>query len=305
MLIHITPRYYLKYSDVLVDLIDVSIPEISLTLKSGTDITLRTPHPNKNYKVACRKKGLKAINGILIETDKPLSNFTVITRWVVNAGITTHTVHYHISDKDFDAVSEEKFLWNGFYGSPFRSRNPSDDENPLSIRQQPSMVTLPDDFDDEQDEMSWIYNETGEDGLVTQRVEYFTLPTIEPERLTVPFAGNKRLPPVEHAIQAKSSEYALTIVPGEYRDFGTHIVPLAEWITEVRREGAEDNLIQVLEDIRSRTPVFISNTDDLLNKAAAFSPTFNGLSDGDKKAVVSEFRLPVFHVIYSEAETAE
>ncbi|WP_255653935.1 DUF6012 family protein [Arsenophonus apicola] len=70
MLLHLSPRYYLRYSDVQLDLIDVSVPELNLTLKGGVDIVARTPYPNKCYQIACRKKGRKAINGIFIETDK-------------------------------------------------------------------------------------------------------------------------------------------------------------------------------------------------------------------------------------------
>lgn len=70
MLLHLSPRYYLRYSEIQLDLIDVSVPESNLTLKDEVDIAARTPYPNKCYRIACWKKGRKDINGIFIETDK-------------------------------------------------------------------------------------------------------------------------------------------------------------------------------------------------------------------------------------------
>lgn len=61
MLIHLTTRYYARYNDVHVDIIDVEIPELKLILKANVDIIMRAPFPNKNYKVVCRKKDVKQL----------------------------------------------------------------------------------------------------------------------------------------------------------------------------------------------------------------------------------------------------
>ncbi|WP_376712549.1 DUF6012 family protein [Photorhabdus aballayi] len=36
------------------------------------------------------------MNGIFIETDKRLNDFTVVTRWAVNGDISVHKIHYHV-----------------------------------------------------------------------------------------------------------------------------------------------------------------------------------------------------------------
>lgn len=41
MLLHLSPRYYARYTDVAVDLIDVSVPELNLVLKGGKDVVTR------------------------------------------------------------------------------------------------------------------------------------------------------------------------------------------------------------------------------------------------------------------------
>lgn len=311
MIIHLTPRYYNKYQDVLVDLIDVSIPELSLTLKAGTDLRVCTPFANKCYKVACRKKGRKAIDGILIKTDKPLHNFTVITRWVVNAEISTHQVHYHVADSDFNAVTTAQTMWNGWQSiTPFKNRTESESWQTLRDKSEPSMLTLPHDLGEDVDDTDWIYNETDRDGIIRNRAEQIEIPTVEPERLSLPISIAQRFPPPGDAFLADVVEYPLTVVAGENSQFGVSMVPLADWIKEVRRENqrnewGQTTLIPVLEEIKERSPFFISNTNDLLNKAAAFSKTFNALNEQDKEDVSEELSAVVFIVSYDAPETVE
>ncbi len=80
MLIHLTPSFFLNYSNISVDLIDVEIPELGLHLQAERDITVRFPSPNKRLHYVCRKKGRKAIHGILLNTDAYVTDITVITR---------------------------------------------------------------------------------------------------------------------------------------------------------------------------------------------------------------------------------
>lgn len=108
-------------------LIDVSSDELGVMLKGGEHLTARRPYPNKNYLVACRKVGQKAMQGILIKTPTPVREFNVVTRWAIAASyIATHRVLYIVLDDDFDAISENMVLWyamNGGHGA-WKSRWP-------------------------------------------------------------------------------------------------------------------------------------------------------------------------------------
>ncbi|MDR5615028.1 DUF6012 family protein [Arsenophonus sp.] len=195
MLLHISPRYYLRYSDIQLDLIDVSVPELNLTLKGNIDIVTRTPYPNKCYQIACRKKGRKAINGFFIETDKKLTNFTQITRWAVNGEIATHKIHFHILDSDFDAITSEIMMWHPFHDTPFSSRKSEIHEKWIPASDQPRMLAILENKKESQREQQrLIYNLISDDGFIIERTEFFPIPTVEAQRITVPFWGNQRFP---------------------------------------------------------------------------------------------------------------
>jgi hypothetical protein len=68
MLIHLNPSFFLNYSNISVNLIDVEIPELALHLHAERDIYVRFSSPNKRLHYVCRKKGRKAIYGILPAT---------------------------------------------------------------------------------------------------------------------------------------------------------------------------------------------------------------------------------------------
>lgn len=305
MLIHLTPRYYLKYSDVQVDIIDLTIPELNLVLKQGADITIRTPFSNKNYKVACRKKGLKAINGIFIETDAYLQGFTVIARWAVNGEISRHITHYHLRDRDFEAVTEEDLLWNGFFNTPYRARCKEMEEVGIPAKRQSSMVTLSGDFNSNEDDNYWVYNESDREGIVRVRTEYITLPTVERDRLTVPFFGNKRLPAYEDAFDAKVHPYNLTVVPGELKEFGVYVVPLYEWVMELKGQCEGDVLFQILDEIKDKSGFFFSNSNHLVILAKTYSSTYNNLEQASMAHINDCLNQPVFHVFIDETENTK
>ncbi|WP_180558410.1 DUF6012 family protein [Arsenophonus endosymbiont of Apis mellifera] len=211
MLLHLSPRYYLRYSDIKLDLIDVSIPELNLTLKGDVDIVARTPYPNKCYQIACRKKGRKAINGLFIETDGILTNFTQITRWAVNGEIATHKIHFHILDSDFDAITSEIMMWNAFHNTPFLSRKSEIHENWLPATNQPRMLPILENKKESQREQQrLIYNLVSDDGFIMERTEFFPIPTVETHRITVPFWGNQRFPFPDDAFIAKVTPYDYT-----------------------------------------------------------------------------------------------
>jgi len=300
MLIHLTPRYYLKYSDVQVDILDVTIPELNLVLKQGSDITIKTPFKNKNYKVVCRKKGNKAINGIFIETEQYLQNFTVISRWAVNGEISRHTAHYHLRDNDFDATTEEDLLWNGFFNTPYRARCKEMEVVGVPVKRQSSMITLSGDFNSNEDDNYWVYNEIDGEGIVRVRTEYITLPTVERERLTVPFFGNKRLPEYKDAFDAKVQNYNLTIIPGELKEFGVYVVPLYEWVMELKGQCEGDVLFQILDEIKDNSSFFFSNSNHLSILAKAYSPTYNSLEKTSMANINDCLNQPVFHVFIDD-----
>ncbi|MBF8164316.1 hypothetical protein IVE04_24430 [Pseudomonas mendocina] len=199
MLIHLIPAIV---SDLPCSLVDLTCTELNLNLSGGKELAVRRPYPNKNYQVSCRKVGQKAMNGILVETQTPVQEFTVATRWAVAAShIATHRVHYILAEADFDTVTQEMMLWgsllaeegeyqcrypiNGVYGSPLES--------------QPKMEAFK-----RIKRVGEITDKLGECGALIERFEVFRLPTVERERLHLCFYGD-RMPAIEHAFKCTSN----------------------------------------------------------------------------------------------------
>lgn len=300
MLIHLTPQY-LTVNGPIIDLIDVSIPELKLMLKGGIDVVTSRPYADKDIIVVCRKKGRKLRKGFFIETDKPVRQFTVITRWAVDSYVCVHKIHYNVTDTDFDATTDDIMLWSDFRKTSYKKRVNTNLAELIPAKDQPSMVLFEDDKLSNRDDM--IFNITDKIHTVIERTEYFEIPTIERERLTVPFYGNKRFPDVEDAFIAKTYDFNMTIKPGEFSDFGHLAIPIADWIRELRKELFSDSdavVFQVLEDISKRSKFFYTNTNDLLLKAQAYSLTYVQLTDDVKQRVNGYLNQPVFHVLINE-----
>ncbi|HGJ5878732.1 MAG TPA: DUF6012 family protein [Arsenophonus nasoniae] len=280
MLLHLSPRYYLRYSDIQLDLIDVSVPELNLTLKGDVDIVARTPYPNKCYQIACRKKGRKAINGFFIETDKKLTNFTQITRWAVNGEIATHKIHFHILDSDFDAITSEIMMWNAFHDTPFLSRKSEIHENWLPATDQPRMLAIIENKKEcQREQQRLIYNLVSDDGFIMERTEFFPIPTVEAQRITIPFWGNQRFPSPDDAFIAKVTPYDYTLQPMGSAIYEIEALPVALMINQLQNDyvhncSQDNNVIHVLNEINQRAPYFFTNTNDLINKARLFSTTY-------------------------------
>jgi hypothetical protein len=179
MLIHITPRLLTcELSGHHCELVDLTIAELGLHLRNGKELVSRRPYPNKRYVVACRKSGQKAIDGILIETPSPVTEFSAVSRWAI-AGelVVRHRVNYAVLDNDYDAVSDSMTLWYATY-SGLKSRVPDsmpDGWTPAST--QPRMDLSPDTA-----RMGAILNRTV-DGLIVERTETLRMRTIERCRL--------------------------------------------------------------------------------------------------------------------------
>lgn len=62
MLIHLLPTLHCgRFSSEACELIDITCPELGLKLSSGKEVVARRPFPNKQYLVACRNVGQKAM----------------------------------------------------------------------------------------------------------------------------------------------------------------------------------------------------------------------------------------------------
>jgi len=105
MFIHLIPKLFFKYANHF-SILSLEVPELSIHL-TNDDIVSRKPFPNKCYHVVCKRKGKKAIKGILLESDKHLSHFQVRTKWLIDNEEITHVVNYHVIDDEFSLVSDD------------------------------------------------------------------------------------------------------------------------------------------------------------------------------------------------------
>lgn len=181
MLIHIAPRFLLQSLNEKVELIDVSIPELSVQLRNDIEIRAGKPFLNKKYLVAMKKNGRKNYTGISFLTEKILDQFSVVTRWAINAEhISTHTVQYDILDHDFDVVSGELVLWYGFNveGKKFHSRFPKQyDQAPIKYQPRMELFT-------QNESRITISAEKTINGKITERHEKLATPSIPTEAIS-------------------------------------------------------------------------------------------------------------------------
>ena len=200
MLIHITPTLFLAFHNYSCELVDLSVKEFGLVLKNERDIVARKPFPNKHYLVACRKTGRKAVGGILIESPLQTDSFTVITRWAVSASlVVTHKVNYVVMDRDFDAVSDNMMLWGEISQYVKKWRCPNFVNGTTPSRAQPRMDIYPASLSGA--ERDGDVKDIIKNGLIIERNEVFSLPTIEKVYL-LNSTINERLPLIETAFEA-------------------------------------------------------------------------------------------------------
>ncbi|MDS9914910.1 DUF6012 family protein [Pseudomonas aeruginosa] len=191
MLIHVTPKIYAGRNNRSVDvsLVDLKIPEFGLSLRGGEHLVGRKPYPNKFYTVACRKQGREAVEGLFFEVGGRVKDFTVITRWALQAEmVVQHVVKYHVLDEDFDTVTDSMVLWHGRWPESAKDCTPAS--------HQPRMDVFSDngrkgDFRDT----------VNSSGIVLERHETFRIPTIEKERLERQNSLSNRLPHFDSAIR--------------------------------------------------------------------------------------------------------
>jgi hypothetical protein len=179
MLLHIRPRLLSPFRNVL--LIDLDIKPLGIQLVGGVDLATRRPYPNKRYAVACRKRGHKAIDGILIETESFVDQLSCTARWAIEGELcVTHSVDYTILDRDFDAASDHMTLWHACCDElgGWSSRMPSEAAANVPRAVEPMMEVTPGRVNCRRQS-----RDTVKSGWIVSRHETFAMPTIERERI--------------------------------------------------------------------------------------------------------------------------
>lgn len=223
MLLHLRPKMYAPGLDA--KLLDLRIEPLGLHLRDGTDLATGRPYPNKGYKVARRRMGRKAVDGILIRTPDLIEEFRCSARWAVGAAyVAAHEVTYRVLDREFGAASDSRWLWHGrtrltreeFYAAAalrqtcsqeevdqawaehakmpvWSSRFPEGTERVPPIKAEPRMDAWP-GADKRKDDV------LDENGFLLKRTECFSMPTIEPERILDGSDRDIRLPSIDTAL---------------------------------------------------------------------------------------------------------
>lgn len=184
MLIHILPEI-VGPPDVSVRLIDLRIPEMGWRLE-GAGLKTGRPYPNKQYRVGYRasRAQSRATLGLLLETESPIETYTVEAIWEIEGRrVTTHRVEHTILDQEYDAVSDLMMLWYGTDSSAgsWANRWPTPYTHPPVVLQ-PKM-DICDAAHGGSIRAGDVTDTITPDGFVTQRIERFTVPTLERARL--------------------------------------------------------------------------------------------------------------------------
>ncbi|MGK2742044.1 DUF6012 family protein [Tepidicaulis sp. LMO-SS28] len=198
MLIHLLPCLMAcQRTEPHCELVDFRSDDLGLHLKGGAELAARRPYPNKNWLIACPRKGRKAIVGFFIETAAPLTSFTTLTRWkVAGRDVIEHEVRYEVLDQDFDAVTASMLLWYGIENTrgSWAPRWPdaAKDWTPMLAQPRMELTTRRRQGD---------YKDRVQDDRILGRQESVALHTIERERLLSPVLHAERMPPLESAFR--------------------------------------------------------------------------------------------------------
>lgn len=197
MLIHLAPTFCAIASTPT--LVDVHLPELNLTLREGHELVARRPYPNKAYRVACRRLGTKAIVGFLVDAPDGLREFTVISRWAVDAQyVAIHRVQHSIQDHQHGCVSQLSLLWHAYPGA--ESRWPEGMPRLFGLEIDPMMEdigTLP--------RKGICEDRVRTDGFIEFRREVLALPSLEVDRLHRRGFYDGRMPLPEQALASQST----------------------------------------------------------------------------------------------------
>jgi hypothetical protein len=206
MLIHITPRMYIPHRVASCELASLNIKEFGLKL-TEKDLMARKPYPNKRFWVACRRKGQRAISGILLTTDLPVTSFTVEAHWVIDGHQQpfTHVTNYRVLDSAHELVSDNMLLWYSFEsrGEEWESRWAPAYKHLSPAQASPKMEIFPRQRGADPAEKH-RRDTLGVEGFIEQRSEDFQMLTLEPERLFSPRTFSDRMPSRDSAILVSS-----------------------------------------------------------------------------------------------------
>ncbi|EBX0472506.1 hypothetical protein R497_24215 [Salmonella enterica subsp. enterica serovar Havana] len=194
MYLHIVPTLFHLMANKC-HLESIVIPELDLKI-DGESLSVGRPWPNKNVWVGMRK-GRKAINGLLLKTNKPLKWFTAEYQWCIeNMGVITHRVTTYIEDNEFDMVSHDIMLNGGF--DQWESRRHSAYDGVSPAKNQPRMESFLSNPGKRDSHDTWRVFDWGD--FLELREESLLLHTIQSERLNTDFSLFSRLPSLEQAI---------------------------------------------------------------------------------------------------------
>lgn len=194
MYLHIVPQLFHLMANKC-HLESVAIPELNFRIE-GDALSTGRPHPNKNIWVGMRK-GRKAINGILLKTDKHLKGFTAEYQWYIESmGVITHRVTTYIEDNEFDMISHDIMLNGGF--EQWESRRHLVYNGISPAKNQPRMESFLSNAGERDSHDTWRVFDWGD--FLELREESLLLHTIQSERLNTDFPLFSRLPLLEQAI---------------------------------------------------------------------------------------------------------
>ncbi|MCG0456544.1 DUF6012 family protein [Enterobacter cloacae complex sp. ECC445] len=198
MYLHLVPKILHPMGN-LCTLESVSVPELSLSL-TKQELTTMKPYANKSYCVGMLK-GRKALNGFLVKSPRPLTEFTMESVWAIEGfGKLYYNLKTYVDDDEFDLVSHDVLLAEAYYqaGEPQGRRVHPDyaDLAPVDIapKMESRLLGEPDLVNDVWEHYAW-----GE--LVRSRKAGFRAMTMSSERLShVRLGPENRLPQVANAI---------------------------------------------------------------------------------------------------------
>ncbi|EGM9638937.1 hypothetical protein KED40_004657 [Escherichia coli] len=193
MYLHIVPKLFHRMSNKC-SLKSISIPEIDFLVNSDS-LSVGRPWPNKCVWVGMQK-GRRAVNGLILHTDKKPRYFTTRYTWdIEDMGVIHHQINTHIEDDEFDMVSQEILLNGAFDKWSDRVHSAYENKPPAII--QPKMESLlnkPGEYSHD------IWKEFGWGDFLVSREENLLLHTIQPERLNTDISLFRRQPSINGAL---------------------------------------------------------------------------------------------------------
>lgn len=193
MYLHIVPALLHRMANECF-LKSITIPELDFNLTSES-LSTKRPYPNKTIWVGMLK-GRKALEGILLKTDKKLDWFTTEYQWEIE-GLDSirHTVTTYIEDHDYDLVSHNILLGDGYKNWESRRHQAYKGIAPVHIQPMMKSLYTPDEKRESHD--TWTTYEWGD--FLNMREESLLLHSIESERLSSHYSD--RLPTLDSAIK--------------------------------------------------------------------------------------------------------